>query len=134
MPHPRAPVKAARSSCASILLPTGRVGLALATTVLLVAAFPAPDRGELAWIALAPLALACRDLPPWDPTELYVDPSARMGHGTISSLVCRLLGSVEWPSQRRGRRPSSAHTALAYVRLFWSAWNWSPVDAPSIAM
>jgi apolipoprotein N-acyltransferase len=42
----------------------GRVGLALATTVLLVAAFPAPDRGELAWIALAPLALACRDLRP----------------------------------------------------------------------
>jgi hypothetical protein len=42
----------------------GRVGLALATTVLLVAAFPAPDRGELAWIALVPLALACRDLRP----------------------------------------------------------------------
>lgn len=41
-----------------------RLGLALSSAVLLVVAFPSPDRGGLAWIALAPLAFACRDLRP----------------------------------------------------------------------
>ena len=35
------------------------------------------------------------------------------------------------PSRRV--RACSAHIALAYARLFWSAWNWSPAEAPSTA-
>lgn len=41
-----------------------RCGGALLTALLIILAFPSPDQGWLAWVALVPLLLACRGLAP----------------------------------------------------------------------
>ena len=45
-------------------IPFGRIALALLTAALLACALPRPDLGWMAWVALAPLVLACEGLSP----------------------------------------------------------------------
>jgi hypothetical protein len=93
----------------------GRLGLALASVLLLVAAFPAPDQGWLAWIALAPLAPACRDLRATRAAALGL-----LVGGMVAFGLCRWLFEVSgfgarhaflmiWVFRREGRpcRPTA---------------------------
>ncbi len=88
-----------------------RLGLALSSIALLVAAFPDPDQGWLAWIALAPLALSCRDLRPMPAASLGL----LVGGGAAVGL-CRWMLEVPGFGVR--------HAALLafYFGLYPAVW------------
>jgi hypothetical protein len=111
-------------SAAGILPHMVRLGLALASATLLVAAFPDPDQGWLAWIALAPLALACRDLRPIPAATLGLPVGGVAAFGVCSWRGCfHTVGRHQPASPHRtapeapaGRSPKKLSADLAEAR------------------
>ncbi len=88
-----------------------RLALAGSSVGLLILAFPGADQGWLAWLALAPLALACRDLRPI--------PAA-----TIGLLVGGLaaLGLCRWMFEVSGFGAQHAALLAVYLGLYPALW------------
>lgn len=88
-----------------------RVGLALLTSGLLILSFPNPDRGWLAWVALAPLLLACHGL-------------GAMAAGTLGLLsgTAAAFGLFGWIFEVPGFGLHHALILGLYLGLYPAAW------------
>jgi len=89
----------------------GRVGLALLTAGLLILSFPNPDQGWLAWVALAPLLLACRGL--------GAMPAGALG---LLSGTAAAFGSFDWIFEVPGFGLHHALILALYLGLYPAAW------------
>ena len=88
-----------------------RLAGTLLTPALLVLSFPAPDQGWLAWVALVPLLLACRDL------------------GLVAAFALGLLSGVgmtfglfHWMFEVSGFRVYHMLLGALYLGLYPAAW------------
>ncbi len=91
---------------------SGSILLALLTALLLVLSFPAPDLGALAWIALVPLMLACRDR----------TPAFSFSMGLLSGTAT-VLGTFSWIFQVPGFRAYHMIPATLYLALYPAIWS-----------
>lgn len=89
----------------------GRLALALLSSVLLTLSFPSPDQGWLAWIALAPLLIACAEL----------GPAASFPLGLVSGMAAS-LGIFSWMFAVPGFRWYHGAIAAVYLGMYTAAW------------
>lgn len=100
-----------KGGMAVTILLAARCGGALLTAVLLVLAFPTPDQGWLAWLALVPLLLAYDGL----------KPGAAFALGLLTG-VGSAFGVFRWLFEVPGFEMHHALLLALYVGLYTAAW------------
>jgi apolipoprotein N-acyltransferase len=95
----------------TVITAAEKIGLALLTAVLVVLSFPHPDQGWIAWFALVPLILACRN------------------QGLLVSFVLGLLGGMaaafgifRWMFEVSGFQVHHALILTLYIGIYPALW------------